>query len=171
LGLGDDKEAPHSSVENKPIHEGFCNSHSNPHHDKEEQPKSRRPQRTVYMDGVFDLFHFGHLQAIQQCAKLGSRVVIGVTGEADAADYKVPPIVPELECRAIIAALQDVDKVVCPCPLIVMEEFMKTHHIDLVVHGLSNDADAQRQEKFFAIPAHQGKFQMIPYFHGLSTTD
>jgi cytidyltransferase-like protein len=123
------------------------------------------------MDGVFDLFHLGHLQAIQQCAKLGNRVVIGVTGDADAADYKLPPIVPELECRAIIAALQDVDEVVCPCPLIVTEEFMKTHHIDLVAHGFSNEADAQRQEKFFAIPAHQGKFQTIPYYRELSTTD
>jgi hypothetical protein len=48
---------------------------------------------------------------------------------------------------------------------------MKTHHIDLVVHGFSNDADAQRQEELFAIPAHQGKFQTIPYFRGLSTMD
>ena len=47
-----------------------------------------RPRCTVYMDGVFDLFHVGHLEAVQQCIALGDRVIIGVTGDADAADYK-----------------------------------------------------------------------------------
>ena len=51
-----------------------------------------RPRRTVYMDGVFDLFHAGHLEAIQQCAALGDRVIIGVTGDSDAASYKRAPI-------------------------------------------------------------------------------
>ncbi|KAL7470795.1 hypothetical protein ACHAXS_011052, partial [Conticribra weissflogii] len=40
------------------------------------------------MDGVFDLFHIGHLHAIEQCAALGTRVIIGVTGDDDAAGYK-----------------------------------------------------------------------------------
>lgn len=130
-----------------------------------------RPNRTIYMDGVFDLFHIGHLEAIQKCSELGNRVIIGVTGDADATGYKRAPIVPESERVAIIKALKDVDEVVCPCPLIVTEEFMQKHGIDLVVHGFANDADAKRQEEFFAIPAATGRFQRISYYHGLSTTD
>ena len=30
------------------------------------------------MDGVFDLFHIGHLNAIKQCRDLGNKVIIGV---------------------------------------------------------------------------------------------
>ena len=47
-----------------------------------------RPRCTVYMDGVFDLLHVGHLEAVQQCIAMGDRVIIGVTGDTDAANYK-----------------------------------------------------------------------------------
>ncbi|KAG7371811.1 glycerol-3-phosphate cytidylyltransferase [Nitzschia inconspicua] len=130
-----------------------------------------RPRRTVYLDGVFDLFHIGHLEAIQQCAILGDRVIIGVTGDEDATGYKRRPIAPEDERVAIVKALSIVDEVVCPCPLIVTEAFMKEFGIDLVVHGFANDADAERQREFFEIPVKLGKFQRISYFNGLSTTD
>ena len=34
-----------------------------------------RPSRTIYMDGVFDLFHVGHLEAVRQCAELGHNYI------------------------------------------------------------------------------------------------
>ena len=123
------------------------------------------------MDGVFDLFHIGHLEAIRQCAALGNRVIIGVTGDKDAADYKRPPIMCEGDRVAIVRALREVDAVVCPCPLVVTEKFMKEQGIDLVVHGFSSDADAKRQHVFFECPIKMGKFQRISYYEGLSTTD
>jgi cytidyltransferase-like protein len=128
-------------------------------------------KRTVYMDGVFDLFHVGHWNAIQQCAALGDRVLIGVVGDADAASYKRPPIVQQDDRVAVVAALGVVDEVICPCPLIVTESFMHQHGIDLVVHGFANDDDAAKQEEFFRIPVQLGKFQRIDYYQGLSTSD
>ena len=120
---------------------------------------------------VFDLFHKGHLEAIHQCAALGDTVILGVTGDIDAEGYKRRPIVPEEERVAIVEALKEVKKVICPCPLIVTEEFMNEHGIDLVVHGFANDADAERQKEFFRIPIELGKFQRIGYYKGLCTTD
>ncbi len=139
--------------------------------DKERKAKSIRPRCTVYMDGVFDLFHIGHLRAIQECIKLGDKVIIGVTGHEDATGYKREPIIAEAERVAIISALKGVDYIVCPCPLIVTEEFMEKHDIDLVVHGFANDADAERQKVFFDHPMRCGKFKRIPYYKDLSTTD
>ena len=130
-----------------------------------------RPNRTIYMDGVFDLFHYGHLQAIRHCAKLGAAVIIGITGDDDAANYKRPPIIHQTERIAIVAALKEVDAVVCPCPLIVTEEFMDGAGIDLVVHGFANEEDAQRQRTFFEVPIQMNKFRRIPYYDGQSTTD
>ena len=133
--------------------------------------KNGRPNRTIYLDGVFDLFHIGHLEAIENCAKLGNRVIIGITGDEDATGYKRRPIVPQKERIAIIRALKEVDEIVCPCPLVVTKEFMDSKGIDLVVHGFANPQDAKRQEEFFKIPMELGKFQEIPYYYGLSTTD
>ncbi len=138
-------------------------------HSKDTKPV--RPRRTVYMDGVFDLFHIGHLEAIRQCAALGDRVILGVTGDSDAEGYKRRPIVPQSERTAIVRALEEVNDVVCPCPLVVTQEFMDKHEIDLVVHGFANDADAEKQHEFFEIPMAMGKFQRIGYYRGLSTTD
>jgi len=132
---------------------------------------SQRPHQTVYMDGVFDLFHVGHLEAIQQCAALGDRVIIGVTGDADAANYKRPPVISQENRVSIVEAINNVDKVVCPCPLVVTQEFMEENGIDLVVHGFANDEDAKRQKVFFEYPMASGKFQRIGYYKGLSTTD
>ena len=133
------------------------------------EQEGRRPRRTIYLDGVFDLFHVGHLQAIRHCQALGDRVVLGVTGDADATGYKRKPIIPEADRAAIVGAI--VDKVVCPCPLVVTEAFMLEHGIDLVVHGFANEADATRQREFFEYPMAINKFQTIPYSDGTSTTD
>ena len=132
---------------------------------------NHRPQCTVYMDGVFDLFHVGHVEAIYQCAKLGNRVIIGITGDLDAAQYKRPPIISQYNRIAVVQAMKYVDQIICPCPLIVTEEFMIEHRIDLVVHGFANDDDAKKQEIFFEIPMKLNKFRRIGYYEGLSTTD
>jgi glycerol-3-phosphate cytidylyltransferase-like family protein len=62
-----------------------------------------------------------------------------------------------------VQALSIVDGIVCPCPLVVTEQFMDEYGIDLVVHGFANDADAERQREFFDIPMKLGKFQRISY--------
>ena len=152
---GDDKGATTSKFHLIPCHQLLKN----------------RPRCTVYMDGVFDLFHVGYLEAIRHCAKLGDKVIIGITGDEDAAGYKRSPVINQDERVTIISSLQEVDFIVCPCPLVVTEEFMAELGIDLVVHGFANDDDAKRQEVFFEIPMKMGKFQRIPYYTGQSTTD
>jgi len=137
----------------------------------DDEGPSPRPRRTVYMDGVFDLFHIGHLEAIRNAARLGDRLVVGVTGDDDATGYKRVPIVPQSERVDVIDSLQYVDKVVCPCPLVVTESFMNQRGIDLVVHGFADDADFDKQREFFDIPIRLNKFRRIPYHKGLSTTE
>jgi cytidyltransferase-like protein len=123
------------------------------------------------MDGVFDLFHIGHLNAIQECAKLGDKVIIGITGQEDATGYKRAPIIPEAERVAIVSAIKSVDCVICPCPLVVTKEFMEEYGIDLVVHGFASDKDEKRQYNFFEYPIKCNTFQKIPYYEKTSTTD
>lgn len=128
------------------------------------------PHGTVYMDGIFDMFHIGHLNAIQEAWKLGHRLIIGVTGDEDATSYKRAPIIPEEERIALIASIWCVDVVICPCPLIVTEEFMMEYEIDLVVHGFASFEDKEKQMEFFEVPRKKNQFQEISYYSGTSTT-
>ena len=66
---------------------------------------------------------------------------------------------------AIVKSLKVVDDVVCPCPLLVTEKFMRDGGIDLVIHGFANQKDKDRQMKeFFRVAMEQGKFQEIEYY-------
>lgn len=131
-----------------------------------------RPRKTIYLDGVFDLFHIGHLKSIEQCAALGDRVIIGITGDHDAMGYKRRPIINEADRTAIVQSLKMVDHVVCPCPLLVTKEFMQKWDIDLVVHGFADKRDRDKQiDEFFSVAVEEGKFQEINYYGKMSTTD
>lgn len=134
-------------------------------------PSPTRPRRTVYMDGVWDLFHAGHVRAVQQCVELGDRVVIGVMGDPAAEDYKRRPIISEADRATVVGAIRGVDQVICPCPLAVTDEFMDAYGIDLVVHCFADRADLERQKAFFEAPIRRGAFKTLDYHRGISTTD
>ena len=59
----------------------------------------------VYMDGVFDLFHRGHLEAIKkvrQIAGVDGKVIIGVISDKDTESYKRKTIINEIDRVEII---------------------------------------------------------------------
>ena len=105
--------------------------------------------KTVYMDGVFDLFHAGHLETIKNLRKYGDTVVIGVVSDTDALSYKRSPIIVEKHRVAIIEACKYVDQVIFPCPLQVSLPFLKENSIDVVVHSFKNIEDYEKQKDFF----------------------
>jgi len=67
---------------------------------------------TVYIAGVWDLFHVGHLRAIQKAKTFGDKLVVGVCTDALAATLKDGrPVIPYEERCEIIRALRCVDEV------------------------------------------------------------
>ena len=92
----------------------------------------------VYTSGVFDLFHVGHLEALQKAKALGDYLIVGVATDEDAASYKRIPVIPyDQRCR-ILASIDSVDEVICS-PLYPTEAFYQQWHID--IH--CQDADQQ----------------------------
>lgn len=53
--------------------------------------KGRRPVR-VYMDGCFDLMHYGHANALRQAKALGDELVVGIVGDEEIIANKGPPV-------------------------------------------------------------------------------
>lgn len=55
--------------------------------------KKKKPVR-VYMDGCFDMMHYGHCNALRQARALGDQLVVGVVSDAEITANKGPPVTP-----------------------------------------------------------------------------
>ena len=125
----------------------------------------------VYMDGVFDLFHRGHIEAIKKCKNFGDEIVIGVISDKDAKSYKRLPLINENDRIEIIKNLKIVDEVIPNAPLILTKEFISNNNLDIIVHSFANEKDFEKQKEFFKIPIEMGIFRKINYYNKVSTTD
>ena len=127
----------------------------------------------IYVDGIYDLFHRGHLESLKICKNLYENVylIVGVIGDSDATNYKREPIYKEDDRYEIIRNIKFVDEIVENAPLIITEEFINKYNIDYVVHGFSTDSDSNNQKIFFEIPKKLNKFFEVPYYDKISTTD
>jgi rfaE bifunctional protein nucleotidyltransferase chain/domain len=77
--------------------------------------RTRRAGKTIALaNGVFDLFHVGHLRYLEGAKDLADVLVVAVNSDASTRRNKGPgrPVVPERERAEILAALRCVDHVV-----------------------------------------------------------
>ena len=132
--------------------------------------------KRVYIDGVFDLFHRGHLESLNKAKNVlgdpdNTFLIVGVVSNIDCESYKRTPIISENDRVEIIKNIRVVDQVIFPCPMEMTLDFIERNNIDMVVHGFSNDADREKQKLFFAQVIDSGKFKEIDYYSKISTTD
>jgi rfaE bifunctional protein nucleotidyltransferase chain/domain len=75
---------------------------------------TRAGRRVALANGIFDLFHVGHLRYLKGARALADLLVVAVNSDASARANKGPgrPVVPEAERSEIVAALACVDHVV-----------------------------------------------------------
>lgn len=132
-----------------------------------------KDRKRVYIDGVFDMLHIGHIQALEDAVKTVREgdLVVGVIGDSDATGYKRRPIIDETERATMLSYLPIVSQVILNAPLVMTEEFITTHNIDIVVHSFSDDADFERQKPFFEAPIRLGIFRRISYHPTNSTSE
>ena len=132
--------------------------------------------KRVYLDGVFDLFHRGHLESLVKAKNVyndseNTILIVGVVSDEVCKSYKREPIINEEDRVEIVKNMKLVDEIIFPCPLNVTMDFIRENKIDLVVHGFSNDADREKQKDFFKEINDNGYFKEIEYYSKISTTD
>lgn len=54
--------------------------------------KRQKKRVRVYMDGCFDLMHYGHANALRQAKALGDELVVGVVSDEEIIANKGPPV-------------------------------------------------------------------------------
>lgn len=130
--------------------------------------------RNVYCDGIYDLCHIGHKLLFQNALQYGNRLFVGVVGDADANNYKRPPIMTAAERCAEVEACKAVTKVIPNAPCFgLTKEFLDEHQIHVVAYGqeyLERYPDP-KDDPYYRVPREMGIARPLPRTEGLSTSD
>ncbi len=121
--------------------------------------------RVVFVDGVFDLFHFGHLEFLRQARYFGEYLIVGIHSDATVEKYKRRPIIPEYQRYAIIRSIKTVDATIEDSPLEITQKFINKWKISAVVHG-----DDAVYPEFYKVPINLGIMRYVPYTKYVSTS-
>ena len=129
--------------------------------------------KRIYIDGIFDLFHRGHLESLKQAKNIDKDIylIVGIIDDETASGYKRKPIINQFDRAEIIKNINIVDEIIESAPLVITREFIEKNNIDLVVHGFANDNDWEKQQDFFKYLIENNKFKKINYYDKISTTD
>jgi len=126
----------------------------------------------IYVDGVYDMFHFGHAQQLEQAKKLRPNVhlIVGVAGDAETIKHKGVVVMNEKERALCVKHCKWADEVICPCPWIITQEFMDKHRIDYVAHD-DIPYGSVGEDDIYTFVKKQGKFLATQRTEGVSTSD
>ena len=123
----------------------------------------------VYVDMVADLFHYGHANFLKKARQFGDYLIVGIHSDKVVKEYKRSPIMTMKERVDTVSSCRHVDEVIPDAPLIVSQEWINAHRIDLVVHG--DDFSEDLLQLCYKVPIEMGIFHKVPYTPGISTSD
>ena len=124
-----------------------------------------------YTDGVYDLFHVGHLNMIQTAKECCDSLIVGVHGDDVVEEYKHRrPIINENDRRRIVESIKGVDRA-------VINRFRdkiklwELYHFDVIFIG----DDWKGTERWNNFEKELAKINVdvvyVPYTKGISTSD
>ncbi len=131
--------------------------------------EDHRNQKIVFTNGCFDILHVGHTRYLQEAARLGDILIVGLNSDESVRSLKGPdrPINSQEDRAEMLCALNFVDYVIIFCedtPL----KLIKKIKPDILVKGgdykLENVVGRKEVEK------HGGKTVIIPFIEGKSST-
>lgn len=134
-------------------------------------PPKNRPIR-VYADGVFDLFHLGHMKQLEQCQKSlpNVKLICGIPSDKVTHKLKGLTVLTDKQRCESLKHCKWVDEVIPNAPWAITPEFLLKHKIDYVAHddlpyGSADSDDIYRPVK------EMGKFLVTQRTDGISTSD
>ncbi|AMV25171.1 Glycerol-3-phosphate cytidylyltransferase [Gemmata sp. SH-PL17] len=131
-------------------------------------PPALRPVLRVLIDGVFDLFHVGHVRLFARARDLYGHVTAGVHDDGTAAGYKRRPVVPHEHRVEMVRACRYVDAVLPSHPLLTSLGALDALGIDFVLHGAG---DPSFLRAYYSHLMAADRFHTLPEFDGYHTTD
>ncbi|HEX3656094.1 MAG TPA: D-glycero-beta-D-manno-heptose 1-phosphate adenylyltransferase [Pirellulales bacterium] len=126
-------------------------------------------QRIVLTNGCFDLLHVGHIHYLQEAARLGDVLVVGLNDDASVQRLKGPgrPVISQRQRAAILAALGCVNYVVMfgdDTPLALLERLKP----DVLVKGGTYAPDEVVGHEF--VESYGGQVHVTRLVEGISSS-
>ncbi len=123
-----------------------------------------------FTDGVYDMFHIGHLNMIREAKKYCDHLIVGVHSDEIVESYKHrKTIINEHDRCEIVGSLKDVDEAVINTTRDKME-LWKKYHFDVIFIG-DDWKGTERWNNFEIILGEVGvSVEYLPYTKGISTT-
>merc|ERR1711868_153005 len=122
---------------------------------------SEKKEIRVWVDGCFDMVHFGHANFLRQASQLGTKLVVGVHSDEEIAKHKGPPVFSNEERYKITRGIKWVDEVVEDAPYVTTLETLDKYNCDFCVHGV---------DTYHLVKAN-GRYKEVRRTAGVSTTD
>ncbi|WP_218972989.1 adenylyltransferase/cytidyltransferase family protein [Labilibaculum manganireducens] len=95
----------------------------------------QKKYKRIYTSGCFDLFHYGHLNILENSKKLCEHLIVGVsTDELIFKSKGKKPVIPYAERAKIISSIRFVDEVI-PQGDKNKQKVVDEHHIDAISVG------------------------------------
>lgn len=124
----------------------------------------------VYSDGVYDLFHYGHMRMLEQVRRAFPEAVIiaGVCSDRDTHLHKGDTVFTMNERAESLRHCKWVDEVIPDAPWVITEAFINQHRIDYVAHD--NAYLEPGQPDVYQTVKELGRFAITQRTQGISTT-
>jgi glycerol-3-phosphate cytidylyltransferase len=91
--------------------------------------------KTVITYGTFDMFHIGHLRLLQRAAKMGDRLIVGVSTDEFNLKKGKRTLIPYDHRKEIVQAIKGVDTVIPETSWEQKREDIRRFNVDTLVMG------------------------------------
>lgn len=124
-----------------------------------------------YTQGVYDMFHIGHLNLLNNARDLCEHLIVGVNSDELVTQYKHKlPVIPEEERRLIVANIKAVDACEIVDTLDKVENY-KRFHYDAVFIGDDWKGNARWTQTEKDLAPFGVDVVYLPHTKGVCSTD
>ena len=124
-----------------------------------------------YTQGVFDMFHIGHLNLINSAKMECEYLIVGVNSDKLVQRYKNKvPVIGEKDRAIIVQNLKAVDKCII-VETLDKEEIYKKYHFDVIFIGDDWKGDPRWLDTENKMDRHGVKVIYLPYTKTVSSTE
>jgi glycerol-3-phosphate cytidylyltransferase len=127
--------------------------------------------KRVYIPGVWDLFHVGHLNVLREAKKHGTQLIVGVcSDEMVCVTKNNPPVVTDIWRREVLDSLDLVDSTVIYRDL---DYYKMAEFLGVEVFAVGEEFGYLEAHRIAIEKCHEAGIEVvyIPRMQGISTTE